>query len=306
MKNPLFYIRLIIKKLRDLFMKKFSLLFFFLFLLPLVLLAKAIDTFYGTIEVNEPVLIELIDSEAFQRLKKIHQYGVAYYTTSYKEEYTRYDHSLGVFAILRTHGASIKEQIAGLLHDVSHTVFSHVGDWIFEMQNQEKDYQNRIYCQFLKERGIEEILKKYGYRAKEFLPVQDLFPMLESPLPSLCADRIDYNIQGAFYQGFLTYEEALEIFQGIKFTGKIWISDNPDLMTKLALFSFFMTENCWGSVTNALQSRWFADAILRAKKLQDITDDMIHFGTDQEIWDILKKHADRSSYTRKNLSCRTC
>ena len=50
---------------------------FFLFLLPYVLCARQIDTFYGPIEVQENVLLELMDSPVFQRLKNIHQYGVA-------------------------------------------------------------------------------------------------------------------------------------------------------------------------------------------------------------------------------------
>lgn len=55
-----------------------------------------------------------------------------------------YDHSMGVFVILRARGAPLEEQIAGLLHDVSHTAFSHVGDWVYGKENQDKDYQNDV------------------------------------------------------------------------------------------------------------------------------------------------------------------
>src|SRR5579872_6615413 len=113
-------------------------------LFALELWGETIDTFYGSIEVEEPVLLELIHSPSFQRLKSIHQYGVAYYTT-HREEYNRFDHSLGVFAILRAKGAPLDEQIAGLLHDISHTAFSHVGDWVFGKEYQEDDYQSIIY-----------------------------------------------------------------------------------------------------------------------------------------------------------------
>jgi hypothetical protein len=57
------------------------------------------------IEVEEPLIVELIDSPSFQRLKLLHQYGISYYI-SHSEEYNRYDHSLGVFTILREKGAS--------------------------------------------------------------------------------------------------------------------------------------------------------------------------------------------------------
>jgi uncharacterized protein len=126
------------------------------------LFGETIATFYGPIEVEEPVLLELLKSPAVQRLKQVHQYGVAYYTT-HCEEYNRLDHSLGVFAILRKNGASLKEQISGLLHDVSHTVFSHVGDWVFGKEYQEEDYQSMIYKIYLSHSGIEDILIKHGY-----------------------------------------------------------------------------------------------------------------------------------------------
>lgn len=265
----------------------------FLFLLSLhsILLARQIDTFYGPIDVDEPVLLELIDHPAFQRLKLIHQYGVSYYTTHH-EEYSRYDHSIGVFAILRTKGASIEEQIAGLLHDVSHTVFSHVGDWIFGKENQESDYQGSVHHLFLEQSGIGDILKQHHYTIDQILPKEELFPALENSLPNLCADRIDYNIQGAYYRGFITYVEAQIIFKDLQFVDKRWVSTHPELMKKITNFSLFMTLNCWGSPTNYLTSRWLADAILRGIDLGLISHEELHFSTDQAVWDKLLNQED--------------
>jgi HD superfamily phosphohydrolase len=110
---------------------------------------EIVQTFYGPIEVKEPVLLELIHSAPMQRLKQVHQYGVAYYTKTHPEEYNRFDHSLGVFAILRIKGASLVEQIAGLLHDISHSAFSHVGDWVYAKENQENDYHSSVHEGFV-------------------------------------------------------------------------------------------------------------------------------------------------------------
>lgn len=264
---------------------------FFLLLLPYVLCAKQIETFYGSIEVEEPVLLELIESPIFQRLKHIHQYGVSYYTT-YPEEYNRYDHSIGVFAILRANHASLEEQIAGLLHDVSHTAFSHVGDWVFGKENQDKDYQNCIHSLFLEKTGLADILKKYHFTPDQIQPKEELFPALENPLPNLCADRIDYNIQGAYYQGVITYEEAILVFKNLRFINHRWVSTDPALMKKLTRFSLFMTKNCWGGPANYMTSRWLADAILRGIDLGYISYAELHYGTDQVIWDKLMLQKD--------------
>jgi hypothetical protein len=264
---------------------------FFFVCLSVQLLGETIQTFYGALEVNEPVLLELIHSPAFQRLKLIHQYGVAYYTT-HREEYSRYDHSLGVFAVLRIKGAPLDEQIAGLLHDISHTVFSHTGDWVFGKEYQEGDYQSTIYKLYLANAGVEKILIAHGYTADQISPSNSKYTMLEQPLPTLCADRIDYNIQGAFYQHFLTRDEALEIVRDLQFTDGRWTLSRQDLATMLAKFSLFMTETCWGSAANYVTSRWLANAILRGLKIGLISWEDLHFSTDQAVWDTLSASND--------------
>ncbi len=242
---------------------------------------------------GEPVLVELIESPAFERLKYVHQYGVSYYTT-HKEEYTRYKHSLGVFAILRMKGASLEEQIAGLLHDVSHTVFSHVGDWIFQKIGSEKDYQNDIHEEFLEKYGLGAILKKYNLSSKDVLPLEELFPMLEQKKPNLCADRIDYNIQGAYYQGQLSLEEGRELLNDLEFhEGKWVVSSRKDLALKIARFALFMSEDCWGSRINHMTSTWLSEAILRALDLKKLKLEDIHFGVDDAIWTLLIESEDR-------------
>lgn len=247
------------------------------------LTSDVVNTFYGPLDVQEPVILELIESPSFTRLKSVRQYGVVYYT-EFPEEYTRYEHSLGVFYILRVKGASLKEQIAGLLHDVSHTAFSHVGDWIFEKIGEEKDYQNSIHKEYLVRSGLGAILSKYGYTVQEMEPVYELYPMLEQKGPTLCADRIEYNIQGAYHQGFITQEEALEILGDLRYVEGDWIATELDRMKKLVAFSLYMTEHCWGGVNNYLASKWLAESILRAVTLKVLTWDDIHFGVDDAIW----------------------
>ena len=99
------------------------------------------DAVYGDRELKEEVLKELIDSRPFQRLKNIHQAGPQPFFM-YKYPMTRYEHSIGVMLLLRDHGASLEEQIAGLLHDVPHTAFSHMVDFVYDTD--EHDYHDRF------------------------------------------------------------------------------------------------------------------------------------------------------------------
>jgi HD superfamily phosphohydrolase len=273
------------------FFKKLKLLL----LLPLFIFnflnAELIETFYGEVNVEEKVILELIQSPAFQRLKDVHMYGIGYYTT-HKEPFSRYSHSLGVFHLLRNSNRPLKEQIAGLLHDASHTVFSHVGDWVFNKLTEDDDYQNSIHEKYLEESGLADILRKYGIEASEVLPLQHLAPALEADRPNASADRLDYSLQGAYHQNFLTKEEASLAFQSLKYENGLWVSSNLELMEKMVRFILFMTEDCFGSINNHLSSRWLADAILRAFEIELI--DLIEFHTsiDDLVWEKLITSSD--------------
>lgn len=253
--------------------------------------AAPIETFYGTLEVEEPILWELIESAPMQRLKKLYQYGVSRYLR-HPEEYNRFDHSVGVFAILRLKGACLKEQIAGLLHDVSHTVFSHVGDYLFDMHLAKDSYQDSIHEWYLKQSGLASILQKHGFCVEEVLPKEGSFLLLEQDLPDLCADRIDYNLQGAFHQGFMTKEEVLQWVEGAFFDGEKWISKRADLTLKMASFSLFMTQDCWSSVDNYFASQWLCEALRRALDLGLLKSQDIHEGTDEIVWNRLAQSQD--------------
>ena len=78
---------------------------------------KLNDSVYGEEEINEPVLLELINSKPVQRLKGISQMGLPkdYY---HRPVFSRFDHSVGVLILLRRLNANLREQIAGLLHDI--------------------------------------------------------------------------------------------------------------------------------------------------------------------------------------------
>lgn len=159
---------------------------------------KIHDKIYGSWKIEEPVIRDLLKSNAIKRLKNISQFGVPdrYY---FMKNYSRYEHSIGVMLLLRKLGASLDEQIAGLLHDISHLAFSHVADWVFS--NGEKgmeELQNNLMGEFILNGNISKILKKYGYDPMIFLD-ENKFLLLEKKIPDLCADRLDYSLREFYY-----------------------------------------------------------------------------------------------------------
>ena len=147
--------------------------------------------------IEEKVLIDLIDSPSVQRLKDISQFGVPdkYY---FRKGYSRFEHSTGVFILLKKLGASLEEQVAGLLHDVSHTAFSHVVDWISGDPTKE-NYQDDTLFDTIKNSELPKILQGFGFNYKR-ISNHENFSLLEKEAPSLCADRIDYSLRELFFE----------------------------------------------------------------------------------------------------------
>lgn len=150
------------------------------------------DRIYGKEVFEEEIFEELIESKELQRLKDISQLGMPdkYY---FRKGYSRFEHSLGVSILLKKLGASLEEQVAGLLHDVSHTTFSHVIDWVVGDPIKE-DYQDNILLKIIEGSEIPNILNKHGFDYRKIANHKN-FSLLEREAPSLCADRMDYTLR---------------------------------------------------------------------------------------------------------------
>ncbi|WP_249709176.1 HD domain-containing protein [Bacillus cereus] len=169
------------------------------------------DVLYGEFEVDQ-VLEELILSKSVQRLKGIHQTGASYLINE-KWNVTRFDHSVGVMLLIKKLGGSVEEQIAGLLHDVSHTAFSHVIDYIFDNRNE--SYHEEIFSSVVKNSEIPAILGKHGYSYEDMLLDDSKWTLLERSAPELCADRVDYTLRDMYTYGYTSLEEVHSFLEDV-------------------------------------------------------------------------------------------
>ncbi len=243
------------------------------------------DKIFGLTEITEPVIVDLIRSKIFQRLKKLYNHSMSFFIWPEGNELTRYEHSIGVYLILRMMGADIKEQIAGLLHDVSHTAFSHVADFAFGDPRQQT-YQDSIHRTIVSKSKIPEILKKYNYRVSDILDEKKL-TLLDRPLPNLCADRVDYFLRVALNYGELESGNIKELLSSLRvYQGKM-VLDDKSIARWIARKFMWANEHIWASPESIFVCHMMGQAIKIAFQKREISEEDL-FLTDARFLKKLK------------------
>jgi len=205
---------------------------------------KLTDKIYGTFEIEEPVLIDLLESRAVQRLKGVLQHGITG-LIGITFPTTRYEHSVGVMLLVRRLGANLDEQIAALLHDVSHTAFSHVIDYVFN-QHDHQGYHEAIKLDYVAGTDVPAVLGSYGYNWQDMLD-EARFSLLEQPAPALCADRLDYFLRDSLDMGLASQAEVRRVLSHLVVQeGRIGVDD---LLTAGWMGETFITadERSWAN-----------------------------------------------------------
>src|SRR6059036_274609 len=179
------------------------------------------DPVHGSISFDkerERLVIDLINTREFQRLRRIRQLG-ALYLTFHGAEHTRFTHSVGVAFMAKRifdsllAGGQIPQRpraaerarlvaiAAALLHDIGHGPFSHLYEKVFNDRRHE-EWTSLIVRNARGEVGrllrraglVEEILAVYD-RTYRHAFVSDIVSS------QLDADRLDYLLRDSFMTG---------------------------------------------------------------------------------------------------------
>ncbi|MBW4522012.1 MAG: HD domain-containing protein [Scytolyngbya sp. HA4215-MV1] len=175
------------------------------------------DPLHGAITLNrtdptEALLIQLIDTPAFQRLRRIRQLGPAS-LTFHGAESSRFTHSLGVMAIARRafdRIASHYPQLAAyrvvvlcaaLLHDIGHGPFSHTCEEIFGCHHEH--WTQRIVQEFspirqLLDRFSPDLRRQIRQVYQKSHPIPLVWQLVSSQLD---CDRLDYLMRDSHFTG---------------------------------------------------------------------------------------------------------
>ncbi len=187
------------------------------------------DRIYGEIEITDKVIIELIQSKPFQRLKRISQDGASHFIQP-NRNVTRYEHSIGVWYLSHKFNRPIEEQIAALLHDLPHTAFSHVIDFV--MNDEKHEFHEKYTEKLILNSEIPQILKKYKINIKKVLNKEN-YDLLENNLPDISVDRWDYFMRDTFMMSLIPKLLIQE------FLNKIKVEDNKFYFEDIRLAASF-------------------------------------------------------------------
>lgn len=242
------------------------------------------DAMYGTVNITEPALLDLMASDAMQRLKGVSQHGVTA-LLGITAPFSRFDHSVGAMLLVRRLGASLEEQIAALLHDVSHTAFSHVIDFVFNDHSGQSYHEEKMEW-FIAASDIPKILNKHGKDWRDFMDEKN-FRILEQASPALCADRLDYFIRDLEFLGLATSGEISAAVESLVVMDGRIVVNNPDAARWLA-YTFIETDRAsWSSFREVGLYQLTAEAIKAATQLGFLGEEDL-WGSDEALWEKLR------------------
>jgi len=182
---------------------------------------KIYDPIHGFIPV-QPHLLNIIDTQEFQRLRDLKQLGATHYVFP-SATHTRFEHSIGVSYLARKLMKSLQKnqpslniderqiqlvEIAGLIHDIGHGPFSHL--WDNHVIHHNEDEHEKRSC-----RIFSEMIQKYNLpiteRERDVIcelidPSEQvsrewMFQIVANKRCQLDVDKIDYIQRDSLYLG---------------------------------------------------------------------------------------------------------
>lgn len=162
-------------------------------------------------------LKKYIELPIMQRLSGIGLLCGTDWTSLYKNRffYSRLDHSVGVALIIWNFTKDKTQTIAGLLHDVSTTVFSHVSDFRKGDALTQTSTEEPTTKMILSDSALCKLMESDGIESKDVVDYH-IYPIADNEIPSLSADRLEYMYpSGLALDGSWTFEEIAKTYNNL-------------------------------------------------------------------------------------------
>lgn len=251
------------------------------------------DPIYGTIEIPDGLIMQLIEHPYVQRLRRIQQLGVSHYVYP-GATHTRFHHSTGAMhltmqavQVLRSKGCPITEAeaegvvIAILLHDIGHGPFSH------SLEHFLVNVSHETLTVLLMEQLNKEFDGALSVAIKIFKKEYNSKPFLHQLVSGqLDMDRLDYLTRDSFftgvYEGKVGYDRLLKTLNVqdnklvVEYKG-IYSIENFLNARRLMYWQVYLHKNviCAGEMLIAIIKR--ARVLIQAGRTFNISDALLFF-----------------------------
>lgn len=179
------------------------------------------DPIHDYVQINYKVIMDLINTKEFQRLRHIKQLGTLSFIF-HGAEHTRFGHSLGVYEITRRiieffnrnypkskfkeDGWDSQEDIvalcAALLHDIGHGAYSHTFEHLFNTNHEEISVQIILSENTEIHKILSNCDKTLPQKVAEVIQKKYHNPQVIQLISSQAdADRMDYLLRDAYFTG---------------------------------------------------------------------------------------------------------
>jgi uncharacterized protein len=171
------------------------------------------DPVHRYVHVQDKVIWDLVGTKEFQRLRRIKQLGTTF-LTFHGAEHSRFNHSLGVYEIVRriiddvfqgrpewNDDDRLLTLCAALLHDLGHGPFSHAFEKVFDFDHE--DFTRAI---ILGDTEVNKVLTQvspdFPQKVAEVIEKTSEKKLVVSLISSqIDADRMDYLQRDAYFTG---------------------------------------------------------------------------------------------------------
>lgn len=165
---------------------------------------------------------------------------------------------------MRNYDAPRTEQIAGILHDVSHSAFSHAIDYVLDGDTEKtQSHQDDYFAAYVTESHLPEVLARHGYDVRDVLDVTQ-FPLLETELPDLCADRIDYALRGRVLFCIASLRDVHNLMHTLAVRDRRWVFHDATHAMRYAQFFAALNKNYYAGIATAVMFRRVGDYVQHA------------------------------------------
>lgn len=239
-------------------------------------------------------ILPFLESRTLKRLAAIWQGCGADLTQLFPSKFyhQRLDHSIGVALIIRHFTRDRKATLAWLFHDVSHTVFAHVGDVLLGDAEHQTSAEQHVSALLQHDPVIMHELQQLDIPLSD-VDTYEMYAIADNPSPWLSADRLEYTLSTAVVYGNYSIEDIALMYENISVMSnergepELWFSDLHHAQT-LWLLSI---ENFTLFFRHVVVMAFLGEILKRFMKQQKCSFEDLYTMTDLEVIDVLE-HTD--------------